>query len=128
MNKYLKIVLFGFSIWLIPFAVSMLIFPLRAGQRPLFESIMPVVIVAWTVFFSVFYFSKRLGNYLKDGIVIGLAWLAMSILLDLIVFSALGIGMPMRDYAADIAVVYLMIPAITSGFGYLMERYSTSVA
>jgi hypothetical protein len=29
MNKYLKVVLFGFFIWLIPFVVSVLIFPIR---------------------------------------------------------------------------------------------------
>jgi hypothetical protein len=29
---------------------------------------------------------------------------------------------PLADYVADIAIIYLMIPAITSGFGYLVEH------
>ena len=127
MNKYLKIGLFGFLLWLIPFAVSALIFPLRATQRPLFESIMPVVIVIWTVFFSIIFLtSKNLSvknsSYLREGILIGLAWLFMSIALDLMIFIEGPLKMSLWDYTTDIAVTYLMIPAITSGFGYLMEH------
>jgi hypothetical protein len=44
MNKYLKISLFGFLVWLIPFAVSVAIFSIHETQRPLFESFMPLVI------------------------------------------------------------------------------------
>ncbi len=83
MNKYLKICLFGFLLWLIPFVVSILIFPLRVSQRPLFESIMPVVIVIWTVFFSIMYLSGLKSDFQKAGAIIGLAWLFISIFLDL---------------------------------------------
>ena len=60
MKRYPKIVLLGFSLWLISFTVSVLVFPLRMSQRPLFESIMPVVIVIWTVFFSIIYSPARI--------------------------------------------------------------------
>lgn len=122
MNKYLKAGLFGFLLWLIPFAVSVLIFPLRVSQRPLFESIMPVVIAIWTVFFSIFYLSRIKSDFLKEGIFIGIAWLLISIVLDLMIFIEGPLKMPLWDYATDIAVTYLMIPTITTGFGYLMER------
>lgn len=122
MNKYLKTALFGFIIWLIPFAVSVLIFPLRVSQRPFFESIMPVVIAIWTVFFSIFYLSRIKSDFLKEGIFIGIAWLLISIVLDLMIFIVGPLKMPLWDYATDIAVTYLMIPAITTGFGYLMEQ------
>jgi hypothetical protein len=122
MNRYLKIGLFGFLLWLIPFSVSILIFPLRTSQRPLFESIMPVVIAIWTVFFSVLYLSGKKSDFLKEGIFIGLSWLLISIVLDLMIFIEGPIKMPIWDYVTDIAVTYIMIPAITSGFGYLMEH------
>ena len=67
MNRYLKVGLFGFFIWLIPFVVSVLIFPLRAMQRPLFESIMPVVIAIWTVFFAVIYLLGIKSGFQKEG-------------------------------------------------------------
>ena len=122
MNKYLKIGLFGFLLWMIPFAVSAIIFPLRISQRPLFESIMPVIIAIWTVFFSIFYLSRKKNYFLKEGIFIGIAWLSISIVLDLMIFIVGPLKMPLWDYVTDIAVTYLMIPAITSGFGYLMEH------
>ncbi len=121
MNKYLKAVLFGFSLWMIPFAVSVLIFPLRATQRPLFESIMPVVIAVWTVFFSILYLTRIDGNFLREGIFIGIVWLLFSIALDLIVFQG-PLKMPLRDYISDIAVTYLIIPTIAIGLGYLMDH------
>ena len=124
MNKYLKIGLFGFLLWLIPFAISVLIFPLRMSQRPLFESIMPVVIAIWTVFFSILYLSKKKSDLLKESIFIGNAWLLISIVLDLMIFIEGPLKMPIWDYVTDIAVTYLMIPVITSGFGYLMEHRS----
>ena len=97
MKRYPKIVLLGFSLWMIPFTVSVLVFPLRMSQRPLFESIMPVVIVIWTVFFSVIYFtSKNLSvknsSYLREGLTIGLAWLLISVVLDLMIIYRRSIG------------------------------------
>jgi hypothetical protein len=122
MNNYLKICLFGFLLWLIPFVVSILIFPLRVSQRPLFESIMPVVIVIWTVFFSIMYLSGLESDFQKAGAFIGLAWLFISIFLDLIFFWEGPMKMSLLDYAMDIGVTYLMIPFITFGFGYLLEH------
>ena len=127
MNNNLKVVLFGFLLWMIPFAVSALIFPLRGLDRPLFESIMPVIIVIWTVFFSIIYLtSKNLsgkkGHLLIESAKIGLVWLVMSIVLDLMIFMQGPLKMSLWDYTTDVAVIYLMMPAITSGFGYLLDR------
>ena len=58
MKKYLRTFLFGFLTWLIPFAVSFLIFPLKTSHRPLFESIMPVVVTICAVGFSIVYLKK----------------------------------------------------------------------
>jgi len=60
--------------------------PLRTSQRPLFESIMPVVIAIWTVFFAVVYLLRLESGFQKEGIVIGMAWFFISIFLDLLVF------------------------------------------
>ena len=93
-------------------------------QRPLFESIMPVVIAIWTVFFAVIYLSGLKSGFQKEGILIGVAWFLMGIILDLLIFVDGPIKMSLWDYALDVPVTYLMIPTITLGFGYLMEQYS----
>ncbi|VVB72449.1 Uncharacterised protein [uncultured archaeon] len=124
MHKSVKIGLYGFLIWLIPFAVSVLIFPLRATQRPLFESIMPVVLVIWTVFFSIVYLLGIKSGFQKESILLGIIWLLIGIFFDLLIFIAGPLKMALWDYMTDIGVMYLIIPTITSGFGYLMERHS----
>jgi hypothetical protein len=122
MNRYLKIGLFGFLLWLIPFVVSVMIFPLRALQRPMFESIMPVVIAAWTVFFCILYLTGLKSDFQKEGILIGVVWLFMSIVFDLLFFMEGPMKMTLLDYTKDIAITYLMIPAITIGFGYMLDN------
>lgn len=123
MHRYLKMGLFGFLLWLIPFFVSVLIFPLRAGQRPLFESIMPVVIAAWTVFFCILYLADLKTGFQREGFLIGIVWLFMSIVFDLLLFMEGPMKMTLLDYTEDIAITYLMIPAITLGFGYALEHF-----
>jgi hypothetical protein len=55
MNKYLKIVIFGFVVWLVPFLVSFFIYPLKTAGNPLFESIMPLVITIMVVSLAYLY-------------------------------------------------------------------------
>jgi hypothetical protein len=123
MKKYLKIGLFGFLLWLIPFVASVLIFPLRAMQRPLFESIMPVVIAAWAVFFCILYLAGQKSDFQREGLLIGVVWLCMSIVFDLMLFMEGPMKMTLLDYIEDIAITYLMIPTITFGFGYMLDHF-----
>lgn len=120
MNKLLKQLLFGFLTWLIPFVFSFLIWPLHDSMLSLFKSIMIVSGAITGVVFIVIYFKKISSGYLRDGITIGFIWLAINIILDLIVLVGL-FKTPTKDYFIDIGIRYLMIPAITIGFGYILE-------
>jgi hypothetical protein len=124
--KSIKLVLvYGFLIWLIPFVVAVLIFPIHETDRPLFESIMPVTVTLSVVVFSVLYF-KRLGDrFLKEGILLGIIWFLMSIAIDLIMFSSGPMKMGTADYFKDIGLTYLIIPFITTGFGLLVQIKAT---
>lgn len=117
------IMLFGFLIWLIPFVVSFFIFPLRSSSRPLFESIMPVVLTSAVVLFTVRYLSKINREFVKEGIFIGIVWLVISIVIDLILFMPESLmQMTLSDYVMDIGITYLIILIIPVGSGYLMEK------
>ena len=125
MNKYLKICLFGFLVWLIPFLVSFLIFPLRESDsyRPLFESIMPLALTITVVIFSVLYFKKLEKNYLNESILVGFVWLIINIIIDLIMFLPESpMQMSFVNYMMDIGITYLIIPTIVIGAGYLIEK------
>ena len=123
MKSIKKGILFGFLVWVIPFVMAILIFPIRNNDRPLFESIMPVVVVLCVVIFACLYFPKLQGRLLREGIILGVVWLAISLVLDLILFMPDSpMHMSFIDYLKDIGLTYLMIPAITIGFGYLLEK------
>ena len=116
MNKNLKIILFGFFVWLVPFAVSFVIFPLKETMRPLFESIMPLVLTIVVVIFSFYYLKNLEVNLVNEGILIGITWFFINIIIDLILFIPTSpIQMTLPDYLMDIGLTYLIIPAITIG-------------
>jgi len=58
---------FGFLVWLIPFVVAFLIFPLKESWRSLFESIMPVTLASITVLCAVFYFRGVKDRFLREA-------------------------------------------------------------
>ncbi len=125
MRKSLRVLLFGFLIWLIAFLVSVLIFPLRASARPLFESLMPVVIALATVLFAIPYLRNETDMLLQAGIRIGLSWLAINLIIDLVLFLPESpMQMSLGDYMMDIGITYLIIPVVTIGMGFLLERKS----
>jgi hypothetical protein len=122
-----RAILFGLLIWLIPFAVAFVIFPLRESSRPLFESIMPVSVAGATVLFGVLYFRHVAGDYVRQGILIGVIWLVMFLLIDM---PLMLLGGPMQmtlwEYISDIGITYLMIPAITIGMGVALGQKERS--
>lgn len=123
MNKILKIILYGFFIWLIPFLISIIIFPLKSSMNPLFESIMPVIITLVAVTFSYLYFNGVKENFIKEGIIIGVSWFVISIVIDLVLFlPSSPMQMSFADYLMDIGLTYVMIPVITVGMGYMAQN------
>ena len=121
-KRYLKVALFGLICWGVPFLVSVLIYPLRESQRPLFESIMPVVVAISAITLSIIYFAKVEDGFLRAGILIGIAWLIISIGLDLLLFMHGPMKMTLADYIKDIGITYLIIPAVAFGQGFIAQR------
>lgn len=87
------------------------------NERPLFESIMPVVLILSVVVFSLAYFKKVEIN-LREGIFLGIVFLLISLVLDFFMFIWGPIKMSVSDYIKDIGLTYLLIPIITIALGY----------
>jgi hypothetical protein len=113
-----KALLYGVLVWLIPFAVAFVIFPLRQSARPLFESIMPVVVAGAVAGFAVSYFRTVNTAFVREGLRLGLLWLLISIAIDA---PLMLLGGPMKmtvgQYLADIGLTYLLMPVITAAIG-----------
>jgi len=123
MNKHVKLVGFGFLIWLIPFLVSFVIFPLRNANRPLFESIMPIILVLTVMIISVLYFKKIEKESLKEGLIAGVLWFVLSLAIDTMLFlPSSPMQMSFIDYMMDIGLTYLIILIIPIGIGALISK------
>lgn len=128
MRRYLTILGFGFFVWLITFVIAMAMTPVKAFSGQLFDSIIPVVLVVVVLVFAAVYFKNVRSGFLREGIVLGVLWLAASLLLDLPMFSEGPMKMSFGDYMMDIGLTYLLIPATTIGLGYVLEMKLRAVA
>jgi len=127
MAAFGRALLFGFLVWLLPFVVAFAIFPLRESARPLFESIMPVTVTLVVVAFGLVYFRRVTGGFTREGIFLGLLWMAVSLVIDA---PLMLLGGPMKmsigDYVADIGLTYLIMPIVTIGLGLAKASSSTT--
>ena len=91
-------------LWLIPFAVSIPIYPLKQSQSPLFETIMPITLTVFVCVFSIFYLKRMEGGFLSESIKLGVIWFGISIISDLLMFMWGPMKMAfMPDTMADLA-------------------------
>ena len=60
-----KAIGYGFLVWLTPFILAFIIFPIRESARLLFESIMAVAVSATAVVFGILYLKYVSQNIVK---------------------------------------------------------------
>jgi hypothetical protein len=122
MKSVKRAILFGFLLWLIPFVVSIPIFPLKEAQSPLFETIMAVTLTVCVVFFSLLYFRKMSSGFLLESVKLGIIWFVISIIIDLLMFMWGPMKMSFINYMLDIGFTYLIYPIVTIGFGLVLKK------
>jgi len=125
MNKYLKIFLFGAVIWVVPFVASFLIFDVETKNfiidEMFYKSIMIVGSSLIGVILLVNYFKVIDKNYVREGIVVGLSWFIINILLDVIFLLPMA-QMDFGIYFQQIGMRYLIMPIISTGMGYIARK------
>lgn len=128
MKKYLKNVLYGFLAWLIPFVASFFFYSKEGLTIDifLFKSIMIVVGSISAAILLVLYFKKISTAYLKEGIIVGIVWFGINILLDLLILIPMS-GMSIADYFTQIGIRYLVMPAMSITVGKSLENLSNSI-
>lgn len=125
MKNLTKIILFGLLTWLIPFLVSFFFVDMRGNyliEETFFKTIMIVTGGLTGVILMIVYFSKIENNYLKEALIIGCSWLVINWILDLIMVLNGFFSMTIQKYFMDIGLRYLLIPIISIGMGYMLEK------
>lgn len=109
---------FGVVLWAVVLGAAMAMHTWRATNRMLFESAIAVVLAGATVVFMTLHLRHVTWGFLRAGAFAGVIWTAISIALDLVVFSTGPMKMSFGHYVQDIALTYFMIPIITVGMAY----------
>ncbi|MBA2862869.1 hypothetical protein [Methanococcus maripaludis] len=121
--NYLKCGFFGLLTWLIPFVLSFLFYSESEGLLIdifLFKSIMIVVSGLVGVSLLIIYFKDIHKDYLIEGIFVGVSWLVINLILDILILIPMS-GMTFIDYFSQIGLRYLIIPTISIAMGFLLK-------
>jgi hypothetical protein len=118
MRRAMRELMFAVLAWLVPFATSVCLFPLKRSNPPLFDSLMGVALAGSTIVLGCTYLRRETGRLVIHGVRAGLVWMVANWLLDGLMFSGGPMKMTLMQYAGDIGVAYVMIPVITVGLGY----------
>lgn len=126
LNKILKIIIFGFVVWIIPTIATFLVSYLN--ELYIFDIVAAVTIAAPVIVFTYLYFVEINTHFLIEGVTIAVVWLAISIVLDILLIF-IGISQTnLVEYAITVVPLYIIIPAITIGFGlYNDQMAETSI-
>ena len=120
----MKNVLFGFFSWLIPFVLSIPFFN-QNGQllveHDLFKSVMIVTGSISGCYLMFRYFKLVDGDFIMNGIVVGISWLAINIIFDTIILIPM-MKVSFFSYLMSIGLGYLVIPVISTAMGFLLDR------
>jgi hypothetical protein len=121
MKNLLKIAFLGFLLWLVCMVIAVIVWPLHTSQFMLFKSIMVVSGTIVGMILLAYYFKKVKSNYIREGVVVGVVWFVLNIVLDLIVLVGL-LKTPLVDYLISPGVGYLCMPVMSIGVGWILSR------
>lgn len=113
-----RVCLYGFFLWALVLAAGMAMYRWRVHSRPLFESMIAVVLAAVTAGLATLYLERLEARWRRHAIAIGVVWPVLCVVLDAPLFGAGPMRMSVPDYLKDIGLAYLMIPIITSALAY----------
>ena len=122
MKKLGRLFLFGFLSWLFTFGGAMCLSPLRIAHRTMFETLIGVVLTISTVLFTLLYFRRVQTAFIREGLLLGVAFFVCNILFDLPMFLSGPMQMPLGEYMKDIGLAYFSMPVVSIGFGYVLQR------
>ncbi|MFC1568692.1 hypothetical protein ACFL4L_00525 [bacterium] len=123
MKRSVKMMLYGFLIWLICFIIGFMVWPLYESQLMLYKTILIVCSVFVGMVFINLYFKTVTDKYVSESISLALVWLMMNWVLDLIFLVGL-FKTPIGEYFISVGLRYLNIPIIVIGVGMLLEMKS----
>ena len=110
MIRWKRAALLGLLSWLIPFAVSFIVFRLKQSNPPLFGTLMGLVVLLTAGALLARYFRNRPVS-VREAVLVGALWLCMDLVFDYPMFAYGPMRMTAPAYYSEIGLVYLTFPA-----------------
>ncbi|MFH1542877.1 MAG: hypothetical protein ABIE84_07315 [bacterium] len=117
----LKKIGYGLVIWVVPFVSAIPLMGLMTSDPIFFKTLMLVIGGVVGSICTVLYFGKVSGNYINEGIVLGITWLLVNWLLDYFLLLPLS-KMSIDRYFMEIGLRYLPMPMTTIVVGYVLAK------
>jgi uncharacterized membrane protein YpjA len=103
--------LLGFLSWLVPFAVSFIVFPLKKSNPPLFITLMSLAVLVAGGALLTRYFRNRPVS-VREAVLVGALWFFMNLVFDYPMFAYGPMKMTAPRYYSEIGMSYLTFPAL----------------
>jgi len=120
-SKMLKKIGYGLIVWVVPYISAIPLLGLMERDPIFFKTIMIIIGGLIGAICVILYFSKVDKNYLSEGIMLGVIWMALNWLLDFVALLPLS-KMPYGQYFKEIGLRYLVMPAMTIPIGYVLSK------
>ncbi len=104
-----RALLLGFLSWLIPFAVSFFVFPMKKSNAPLFSTLMYLIVLFTAGILLALYFRSR-PLQVREAALVGVLWFVMNLIFDYPMFAYGPMKMTALGYYSEIGLVYLTFP------------------
>jgi uncharacterized membrane protein YpjA len=105
-----RAVLFGLLSWLILFALSFAVFPLKRVNEGLFETVMSLAVVLTAGLLLRRYFRNRVIS-VREATSVAVVWLLCNLVMDYPMFAYGPMKMTAAGYYSQIGLDYLIFPA-----------------
>lgn len=111
LTHWKRAVALGFLSWLLPFLISLLAFPLKKADAPLFATVMFLVLILVAAPLRDRYFRDSAALRAGESALLGLLWLAINLTMDYPMFAFGPMKMTAAHYYSEIGTAYLIYPA-----------------
>jgi hypothetical protein len=117
----------GLGVWAGLVAISLILLPAEGKHEALYESIKLSTLVGLTLGLTIWYLREVRGGSFAEGLLVGVGWAVVVIVLDLALYFAGAFNIGIGEYFTDVASSYLAIPIVTTlAMGCLQPRAATT--
>ena len=115
-------IIFGIAIWVLSYVLSSILGPIFTDNLPYIDLIIPLITIVVTGFFGILYIRNIETNEVVEGVLVGMIFVIVDIILDMIFLVVPNTQNIMFDnFPVHVISVAILTLLITTFLGYLAQ-------